>query len=83
MDENRGRRRAPDVEAGATVTMKRLRFTEKPREVEARGHGSPGVETTSEGERRNLPDEVQADQVYRDALIRRHAGVWLSDDLPG
>ena len=78
MDENQRRSRPPDIEAGATVQMKRLRFREKP-EVEAHAKGSPDVETTSEGERENLPDEVEPGKVYRNARIRRHVEIRLTD----
>jgi hypothetical protein len=79
MDEERGRPRPPDIEAGATVRMKRLRVSDKPEGIETRAHGSPEIDTTSEGERENLPDELEAGETYRDARIRRHVEIRLTD----
>ena len=54
-----------DVEIGAVVKAKRLRFRQKPKtHVELHGElhepdGQGELETTSGSERKNLPDEVE------------------------
>ncbi|HEU4736690.1 MAG TPA: hypothetical protein VFS48_06665 [Solirubrobacterales bacterium] len=68
-----------DVEIGASVKAKRLRFREKPEtqvelhgEVrEPEGHGT--LETASGSERHNLPDEVEPGVTYRDVRVRWRA----------
>lgn len=76
----------PDVEIGASVKAKRLRFRERP-ETEVELHGEvvePGrreeVETTSGSERRNLPDEVEPGEDYRDVQVRWRAAARIRDD---
>lgn len=76
----------PDVEIGASVEAKRLRFHEKPRtDVELHGEvverdRRQDVDTTSGGERRNLPDEVEPGEDYRDVSVRWRAAVRISDE---
>lgn len=61
---------SPDIELGARVKAKRLRFERTP-EIETATEG----EWDSETERRNLPDEVEAGVTYRDVeIVRRTAG---------
>ena len=56
---------APDVEIGAVVKAKSLRFKEVPDvEVDADESGS---------ERENLPDEVEPGVTYRDVRVRWRA----------
>lgn len=72
-----------DVEIGASVKAKRLRFREKPetkvelhgelREPEGRGE----LQTTSGSERQNLPDEVEPGVTYRDVRVRWRAAARL------
>jgi hypothetical protein len=60
----------PDIELGARVKAKRLRF-ERKADVETATEG----EWDSEDERRNLPDEVEPGVTYRDVeIVRRAAG---------
>lgn len=65
-----------DVEIGASVKAKRLRFREKPRtKVEPHGEvrepgGREDLHTTSGSERQNLPDEVEPGVTYRDVRVR-------------
>lgn len=67
---------APDVEIGAAVRARRLRFRSRPRsEVEV--HGDV---TTSGSERENLPDEVEPGVTYRDVGIRWRAAGRLDRD---
>jgi hypothetical protein len=76
-----------DVEIGASVKAKRLRFRERPktdvelhgevREPESRGE----LQTTSGSERRNLPDEVEPGITYRDVRVQWRAAARL--DAPG
>jgi hypothetical protein len=74
-----------DVEIGASVKAKRLRFREKPKTQvelhgkleEPKGHGE--LETTSGSERQNLPDEVEPGVTYRDVRVRWRAAARLGE----
>jgi hypothetical protein len=74
-----------DVEIGASVKAKRLRFREKPKTHvefhgelhEPDGHGE--LETASGSERQNLPDEVEAGVTYRDVRVRWRAAARLGE----
>jgi hypothetical protein len=69
----------PDVEVGAVVKARRLRFRRKPEtEVEFEGRSrvrsddrieDVELETNSRSERRNLPDEVEPGVTYRDVEV--------------
>jgi hypothetical protein len=63
----------PDVEIGAVVRAKRLRFERKP-EAEVSFPGDSEAHTGSHTERENLPDEVEPGVTYRDVRVRWHAG---------
>ena len=74
-----------DVEIGAAVKAKRLRFKRSPEtkvelhgEVREQGRQSD-VETTSGSERHNLPDEVEPGVTYRDVRVRWRAAAKLKD----
>lgn len=72
-----------DVEIGASVKVKRLRFREKPKtQVELRGElhepeADGELETASGSERKNLPDEVEPGVTYRDVQVRWRAAARL------
>ena len=78
----------PDVEIGASVRARRLRFRRKPLvDVKTRGHvevhpalademGLEG-EGGSEAHRENLPDEVRPGVTYRDVRVGWRAGASL------
>lgn len=74
-----------DVEIGASVKAKRLRFREKPKTHvelhgelhEPAGHGE--LETASGSERENLPDEVEPGVTYRDVRVRWRAAARLRE----
>lgn len=74
-----------DVEIGASVKAKRLRFREKPRtQVELHGEvtepeGRGELETASGSERRNLPDEVEPGVTYRDVRVRWRSAARLRE----
>lgn len=74
-----------DIEIGAGVKAKRLRFKRKPRtEVELHGEartpeGDSELETASGSERRNLPEEVEPGVTYRDVRVRWRAAGRLRD----
>lgn len=74
-----------DVEIGASVKAKRLRFREKPKtQVELHGElhepeGDGELETASGSERQNLPDEVEPEVTYRDVRVRWRAAARLKD----
>jgi hypothetical protein len=78
----------PDVEIGASVKAKKLRFREKPKthvdlHGELREPEGPGeLHTTSGSERRNLPDEVEPDVTYRDVRVRWRAAARLRESAP-
>jgi hypothetical protein len=62
----------PDVELGAVVKAKRLRFEQVP-DVEVRFTGDTPREQVSDSERENLPDEVQRGVTYHDVRVRWRA----------
>ena len=79
-----GRRREspparPDVELGATVRAKELRFDEVP-DTDVSFDGNPDIETGNETERENLPEEVEPGVTYRDVEVRWRAGTRLADE---
>ena len=68
----------PDIEIGAVVSAKKLRFKKTPKtnveftkesEVDLEG-ATPEIETASGSKRENLPDEVEPNKTYRDVVIR-------------
>jgi hypothetical protein len=64
----------PDVEIGAVVRAKKLRFNKRP-QTEVRVEGEPGVDRESGSARENLPEEVEPGVTYRDVrVIWRAAG---------
>jgi hypothetical protein len=67
----------PDVEMGARVKAKRLRFKHVP-ETKVEFHGEPDIESDSGSERKNLPDEVEPGVTYRDVEVRWGAGAKIS-----
>ena len=77
-----------DVEIGASVKAKRLRFREKPRtKVELHGEvrepdGRGELQTTSDSERQNLPDEVEPGVTYRNVRVRWRAAARLKSNKP-
>jgi hypothetical protein len=79
----------PDVEIGASVRAKRLRFHERPAtevrlhgEVTERGRRDPFV-TADGSERENLPDEVEPGVDYEDVRVRWHAAARLDHERRG
>ncbi len=80
-DEGQDRLEDPDVEIGASVKAKKLRFKRKPHvEVTTHAHteldpqlaeeiDKIGGEGDSHSERENLPDEVEPGVTYRDVRI--------------
>lgn len=74
-----GRERPADIEIGAAVRARRLRFKRKP-ETDVRFTGQPGVESDSHTERENLPEEVEPGKVYRDVKVGWIAGARIDDD---
>jgi hypothetical protein len=75
----------PDVEIGARVKAKRLRFQEAPK-TSVEFHGGltePGhheeLESASGSERENLPDEVEPGVTYRDVRVRWRAAARIKD----
>jgi hypothetical protein len=76
----------PDVEIGAVVKAKRLRFNKTPtksdvqfeKKADARVEEAlPEIETASGSQRTNLPDEVEPNVTYRDVHIRWGAAAKL------
>jgi hypothetical protein len=58
----------PDIEIGAVVRAKRLRFHKRPEtDVQVEGDGGSG------SERHNLPETVEPGVTYRDVTVR-----WLA-----
>jgi hypothetical protein len=79
------RRDEPDVEIGAVVKAKKLRFNKVPKtdvEFEKKSEGRlegalAEIETASGSKRENLPDKVEANKTYRDVYIRWGAAAQL------
>jgi hypothetical protein len=71
----------PDIEMGARVKAKRLRFKSVP-ETEVEFHGDPEPESESGSERKNLPEEVEPDVTYRDVEVRWRAAAKLKRREP-
>ncbi len=77
----------PDIEIGAVVKAKKLRFKKVPKtdvefekESEVRLEGAtPEIETASGSKRENLPDEVEPNKTYRDVHVRWGAAARLRD----
>ena len=69
----------PDIEMGATVRAKRLRFHGQP-ETEVRFEGEPAIDSVSGSERENLPETVKPDVTYRDIQVRWHAAAKLDSN---
>ena len=63
----------PDVEMGARVRAKRLRFGRKPDEAGVEFSGEPDHDSESRTERKNLPEEVEPGVTYRDVEV-----LWLA-----
>jgi hypothetical protein len=74
-----------DVEIGASVEAKRLRFRQKPKtHVELHGElhepeGQGEIQTASGSERTNLPDEVEPGATYEDVRVRWRAAARLRE----
>jgi hypothetical protein len=66
----------PDIEIGAVVKAKRLRFETSP-DTEVRFEGEPGVDHVSGSERENLPETVEPGVTYRDVRVRWRAAAKL------
>jgi hypothetical protein len=62
----------PDVELGAVVKAKRLRFERVP-DVDVGFTGEAPREQVSGSERENLPDEVEPGVTYKDVRVRWRA----------
>jgi hypothetical protein len=68
----------PDVEIGAVVKAKKLRFHKGPKtkvefekESEVRLEGlTPEIESASGSKRENLPDKVEPNKTYKDVYVR-------------
>jgi hypothetical protein len=68
---------ADDVEMGARVKAKRLRFKKVP-ETEVEFKGEPEPDSESGSERKNLPEEVEPGVTYRDVEVRWRAGAKIA-----
>jgi hypothetical protein len=75
----------PDIEIGAVVKAKKLRFNKVPKtdvefekksEVRLEG-ATPQIESSSGSKRENLPDKVEPNKTYRDVHIRWGAAAKL------
>jgi hypothetical protein len=68
----------PDIEIGASVRAKRLRFNKKPK-ADVRVETRPDGEGGSWSERENLPETVEPGVTYRDVRVRWLAAGRLAD----
>ncbi len=62
------KRKRPDIEFGATVKAKEMRFREVP-ETNVEFFGTPGHESGHGDRRKNLPDEVEPNKTYKDVQV--------------
>jgi hypothetical protein len=72
-DPDRDAEPLADVEIGAAVRAKRLRFEQVP-ETEVKFETGPDGESDSVTERENLPDEVEPGVTYRNVRVRWRGG---------
>jgi hypothetical protein len=70
--------REPDLEIAARVRAKELRFTHVP-EVELGAHSNTPATVEHVSNRRNLPDQVEANKTYRDVEVHWRLAVRLDD----
>jgi hypothetical protein len=77
-EDNPHRIERPDIEIGASVKAKRLRFSKKP-ETDVRVETRPDGEGGSSSERENLPETVEPGVTYRDVQVRWLAAGRLAD----
>jgi hypothetical protein len=77
-DRDLDRIERPDVEMGARVKAKRLRFKRVP-ETEVEFEGEPEHDSVSGSERKNLPEEVEPGVTYRDVEVRWRAAAKIKD----
>ena len=92
MSRKRPPNREPDVEIGAGAKARKLRFRSKPKtnvefEGRTRVRTDDGVEdieldSDSQTERRNLPEEVEPGVTYRDVAVRWRLAARLEDPPP-
>ena len=71
----------PDVEMGARVKAKRLRFKRVP-ETKVEFDGEPDHDSESGSERHNLPDEVEPGVTYRDVEVWWRAAAKIGRQRP-
>jgi hypothetical protein len=67
----------PDIEMGARVKAKRLRFKRVPK-TDVEFAGEPDHDSQSGSERKNLPEEVEPDVTYRDVEVRWRAAAKIA-----
>jgi hypothetical protein len=76
--------RPADVEIGAAVRARRLRFRRKPETrveftAESAGELDLPIEAETRSERKNLPEEVEPGKVYRDVEVGWAARARIDD----
>jgi hypothetical protein len=62
------KRKKPDIEFGATIKAKEMRFREVP-ETKVEFFGNPDHESGHGDRRENLPDEVEPNKTYKDVRV--------------
>jgi len=62
------KRKKPDIEFGATIKAKEMRFREVP-ETKVEFFGDPDHESGHGDRRENLPDEVEPNKTYKDVRV--------------
>jgi hypothetical protein len=71
----------PDIEMGARVKAKRLRFERVP-ETEVEFFGDHLADSVSGSERKNLPEEVEPGRTYEDVEVRWRAAARIGRRRP-
>jgi hypothetical protein len=78
-DKDLDRIEQPDIEIGAVVKAKSMRFKNRP-DTEVRFEGEPGVDHVSGSERENLPETVEPGVTYKDVRVRWRAAARLDSE---
>lgn len=78
MSGGRGEERNADLELTARAEVRELRFEKVP-ETGTRFRGDLSRRSSSESQRRNLPDEVQSGVEYGEAVIEWRASGYIED----
>ena len=78
MGRKRPGKTAPDIEIGASLQARELRFEAVP-DMKTRFEGDPGYEAEVQTEREGLPDRIDPGVTYRRVRVRGRASMRIAD----